>query len=183
MARTPPLPCRPAPPPDRPEVLAQIRGGELAGRPDPAEVAGVDPAVGLNRGVAVPRSIIGVSAPRSLGAFVILREGFPLMAARSVRSKVAAGSRPGEAQKPDSVKLKITVDRETARLIRLEAFGRDVSLGQVVTDMVRAYPRRFVLMDRNKGAQGSEGQANGPGPGPSSARGDGGPLGVVSEAG
>lgn len=105
------------------------------------------------------------------------------MAAKSVRSKQPAGSRPGDSHKPETVKLKISVDRETARLIRLEAFGRDVSLGQVVTDMVRATPRRFILQDRAKGSQGSEGGSVEAGQRGSVAQGGSMALGVVSEAG
>lgn len=72
---------------------------------------------------------------------------------------VTLGVRSGEAPKPDLVTLKVTLTREVARQLRLEAFGRDVSLGTVVADLVRAAPRRFVLQDRGRGAVGADGPA------------------------
>jgi hypothetical protein len=66
-------------------------------------------------------------------------------------SKGLKGPKPspqGVATKPQGVTLKVTVDPETARLLKLEAFGRDCSLGLVVTELVRNSPRRFVLTDR-----------------------------------
>lgn len=83
------------------------------------------------------------------------------------------------------VKVKLSLDRETLRLIRLEAFGRDCPLGQVVEDLVKASPRRFVLTDRLKGSQvqqGAEGARDLLDGG--AQRPQGGPpaLGVVSSA-
>jgi len=103
--------------------------------------------------------------------------------ARTTATKGPKGNSVGQQQKPETVKLKVSVDRETARLLRLEAFGRDCSLGQVVTDLVRSSPRRFVLVDRGvKGASGSDG-SNGPmALNVQEARGEARPLGLLSEA-
>jgi hypothetical protein len=103
--------------------------------------------------------------------------------ARIKGSRGGDGLRPGEPQKPAKVKLKLSLDRETVRLLKLEAFGRDCPIGQVLDDLVRATPRRFVLTDRgprSSAAPESPGQA--PAEGPSRARGDFPALGVVSEA-
>lgn len=108
------------------------------------------------------------------------------MAARSKGPKGSKGSDPHDLVKPQAVTLKITVDRETARLLRLEAFGRDVSLGLVVAEMVRNTPRRFVLMDRAKGSVGAEGPGHPegrPAEGGSRPPGAHPALGLVSEAG
>lgn len=89
------------------------------------------------------------------------------------------------SSKPDVVTLKLSVDRETARLLRLEAFGRDCSLGALVTELVRNAPRRFVLTDRSKGSNVpavSESPEDRSSEGPSRAPGGVGPFGVVSEA-
>ena len=65
-----------------------------------------------------------------------------------------------------------------AERLRFESWGRKASYSQVVTDLIRAMPKRFTLVDRGvKGLSGTEGQAV---QGPPGAT---GPLGVVSEAG
>jgi hypothetical protein len=104
--------------------------------------------------------------------------------ARSQSSRGPKGSSGNSPQKPELVKVKLTLDRETARLLRLEAFGRDCSLGQVVQDLVRSSPRRFVLTDRGvKGQGGVEGAGAGQGSESSAAHGGVRGLGLVSEAG
>jgi hypothetical protein len=103
--------------------------------------------------------------------------------ARVKGSKGVEGSKPHGPARPDSVKLKLSIDRETARLLRLEAFGRDCSLGQVVTELVRASPRRFVLTDRLKGSAGPEVPGQDRPEGSQRPRGEAGAFGVVSEAG
>ncbi len=103
--------------------------------------------------------------------------------ARSKGSKGQLGSRPGEVSRPETVTLKITLPREVARLLKVEAFGRDVSLGRVVEDLVKAAPKRFSIIDRGSRSQGVEGPSHPSIPGGSSARGDHGTLGLVSEVG
>lgn len=74
-------------------------------------------------------------------------------------AKGSKGSIDPASGKPAVVILKLTLDRDVARLLRLEAFGRDCSLGRVVEDLVRASPRRFVLTDRSKGLVVAEGSS------------------------
>ena len=82
------------------------------------------------------------------------------------------------------MKLKLSLDPQTVRLLRLEAFGRDCTLSQVITEMVRSIPRRFVLTDRGtKGTVGTETPPLGFTSGASVTHGGTGSLGVVSEAG
>jgi hypothetical protein len=100
--------------------------------------------------------------------------------AKARSPKGSQGSRPGEALKPETVTLKVTVSREVARRLKLESFGRDCSLGRVVEDLVRAAPCRFSLVDRGRGSQGPDVQGSPASPGLSSPRGEVGPLGVVS---
>jgi hypothetical protein len=103
--------------------------------------------------------------------------------ARATNSKVSKGNSVSQPQKPETVKLKVSVDRETARLLRLEAFGRDCSVGQVIAEMVRATPRRFVLVDRGvKGANGVDGLAGSSGQNVQEARGEARPLGLLSDS-
>jgi hypothetical protein len=103
--------------------------------------------------------------------------------AKSRSSKGIQGSRPGEAPAA-KLKVKLSLDREVLRLLRLEAFGRDCSLGQVVEELVRSSPRRFVLTDRGvRGLPGPEGYSSPSADGVQKARGDVLALGVVSEAG
>jgi hypothetical protein len=104
--------------------------------------------------------------------------------ARLRGSKGSPASRPDPSSgKPDVVKLKLTLPREVARLIRLEAFGRDCSLGRVVEELVRSSPRRFYLVDRSKGSPGAEAPASPPAEATQRPRSDPITLGVVSEAG
>ncbi len=101
--------------------------------------------------------------------------------AKSKGSQSPRGSRPGDALKQSRVKLKLSLDRETVRLLKLEAFGRDLSsVGLVVDELVRSCPRRFVLVDRGRGSSGAESPAA---PSPQDRqepRQGSGPLGVVS---
>lgn len=79
------------------------------------------------------------------------------MAGKSLRAKGVAGSKVG-GQKPETVRVKLTIGRETLRRLKLEAFGRgDVPVGQVVDDLVMEKTQRFVLTDRSKGQSGTEG--------------------------
>jgi hypothetical protein len=104
--------------------------------------------------------------------------------ARTNSSQGRKGPTTSQPGKQDLVKVKLTLGRETARLLRLEAFGRDVSLGQVVEDLVRSSPRRFVLVDRGvKGSQGIEGSDGSRHSTAQSPQGDARPLGLVSDAG
>jgi hypothetical protein len=106
------------------------------------------------------------------------------MAAQSKGSKVSRGISSGSSKKAETVKLKLTLDRETVRLLKLEAFGRDCSLSEVVASMVASIPRRFVLTDRGtRGQVGSQGTQLGFPPRADGAQGEALPLGVVSEAG
>lgn len=85
--------------------------------------------------------------------------------------------------KPERVKLKLSLDRETVRLLRLEAFGRDVPVGLVVDELVRSTPQRFVLTDRGSRGAGGTRAAEGHGPlespGP---RGESRALGLLSDS-
>jgi hypothetical protein len=103
------------------------------------------------------------------------------MATKSKGSKGSDGLRPGGDSKPENVTLKITVPREVARLIRLQAFGLDCSLGQVVAEWSRLAPRRFILQDRGRASVGAEGT---PPPTPSETPGlhqATRPLGIASQ--
>lgn len=56
------------------------------------------------------------------------------------------------SQKPDSVKVKLTIGRASYLKLKRHCFGLgDVPLGQVVDQLIEAMPVRFVLMDRGKG--------------------------------
>ncbi len=103
--------------------------------------------------------------------------------ARVKGSQGSKGSPQPDRPRPDVVKLKLSLDRETARLLRLEAFGRDCSLGQVVAELVKAVPRRFVLVDRARGTQAAEATGSPSPPGSQEPRGGPPAFGVVSEAG
>lgn len=105
------------------------------------------------------------------------------MARKAAAAVGPKGAAEGSRGKPERVTVKLSLDRETARVLKLEAFGRDVGLGVVVAELVRSAPRRFVLVDRSKVSSVPEGPAtsDGTGPtGPASARPS---LGVVSDAG
>lgn len=78
------------------------------------------------------------------------------MARKGQGTKGSKGSADIARVKSDRVVLKLSLDRETVRRLKLESFGRDVSVGLVVDELVQASPRRFVLMDRARGAQGVE---------------------------
>jgi len=58
------------------------------------------------------------------------------------------------------VLLKLRLDEETADRLKLEAHGRKLSVSQVVAELIRSTPKRFVLVDR--GAKGSIGPADPP---------------------
>jgi hypothetical protein len=140
--------------------------------------------VGLDGGSGGLESMIGSGASMVPRVCPVHRFEEGQRMARSQSSKGPKGSSGNSPQKPETVKLKLTLDRETARLLRLEAFGRDCSLGQVVVDLVRSSPRRFVLTDRgSKGTLGSDGSGAGQGSGLSEAHGGVRGLGLVSEAG
>jgi hypothetical protein len=81
--------------------------------------------------------------------------------ARPKGTKGASGPSQVAPIKADVVKLKLTVSREVARQLRVEALGRDLSLGDLVADLLRSSPRRFVLSERSKGSQGPQ---DSPGP-------------------
>lgn len=80
--------------------------------------------------------------------------------ARAKGSRVSAGQSSAGQGKPSRVKVKLSLDPETVRRLKLEAFGRDCPVGLVVDEMVAAAPRRFVLMDRARGSQGAEVQGS-----------------------
>jgi hypothetical protein len=100
--------------------------------------------------------------------------------------KVRRGSKGSDnlPTKPERVKLKLSLDRETVRLLRLEAFGRDCPVGLVVDELVRSTPQRFVLTDRGSrvpgGHRAAEGQGSSEVPG---HVGPARPLGLLSDAG
>ena len=75
----------------------------------------------------------------------------------------------GQSASGDQVRLKITVGRETARLLKLEAFGQESTVGQIVENLVRACPRRFVLVDRSKAVSAPSAPATPSAPRPSAA--------------
>jgi hypothetical protein len=104
--------------------------------------------------------------------------------AKVTSSKGSKGSTVSQRAQPETVKLKITLDRETARLLRLEAFGRDCSLGQVITELVKSSPRRFILVDRApKVPLGSEGESSAKGSNGHEPQREARPLGLLAEAG
>ena len=105
------------------------------------------------------------------------------MAGRSKGSKVSKVPGSEAPIKPDTVVLKLTVSRETARVLRLEAFGRDCSLGQVVADLLRSSPRRFVLTERSRGSAGPVEPLDPVVPGLSLVCGESGPEGLLSDTG
>jgi hypothetical protein len=71
--------------------------------------------------------------------------------AKASRSKGSQGTSPQEAPKPETVTLKITVTKEIARLLKVEALGRGCSYGDLVTEWSRSVPRRFILTERGRG--------------------------------
>jgi hypothetical protein len=103
--------------------------------------------------------------------------------ARTDGRKGSKGSTRLPAEKPEMVTLKVTVSRDTARLIRLEAFGLDCSLGQVIEGLVRSAPRRFSLVDRGaKGQVGTQGQESPHATTAQDARGEATSLGLVRDS-
>lgn len=104
------------------------------------------------------------------------------MARKAAVQGGAKGSAESPRVKSDRVVLKLSVSRETARRLKLESFGRDCSVGLVVDELVGSAPRRFVLMDRAKGAAVVEGPATSEGQGPSVPTLHRAPLGLVAES-
>jgi hypothetical protein len=104
--------------------------------------------------------------------------------ARTASSKGSKGSTTNQRGDAEKIKLKVTLGRETVRLLRLEAFGRDCSLGQVVEELVRSSPRRFVLVDRGvKGHQDLDGSRDSTPTNSPAAPGTSRTLGLLSETG
>lgn len=98
-----------------------------------------------------------------------------------VRDSSGAKVRPFEAAgKGKGIKLKLTLSVETVHRLRLEAFGRGCPIGLVVDELVAAAPRRFVLQDRARGAQGAEVQGSPAAEGVPAPQGAVRALGVVS---
>jgi hypothetical protein len=52
------------------------------------------------------------------------------------------------SSKPESVTLKLSLPPEVKRVLLVEALGRNCTVGDVVAELVRSSPRRFVLQDR-----------------------------------
>jgi hypothetical protein len=84
-----------------------------------------------------------------------------------------------ETARPESVTLKLTVPADVARILKVEALGRNCTVGDVVAELVRLAPRRFVLQDRGRQDSRPGGAQVQSGPGLSSAAGDSGPVGIV----
>jgi hypothetical protein len=75
------------------------------------------------------------------------------MAARSKGSRVTVVLREEASSAVETVTLKITVPVETKRILQIEALGRGCSLGDVVAELVRSVPRRWVLSERGRGSR------------------------------
>lgn len=98
----------------------------------------------------------------------------------AARTRGVKGSK-GQAEKPEMVRVKWTIQKATLRKLQVLGLGLGVDrLGQLVDDLVASQPTRFILVDRARATLGTdatprqEGQEARQGP-PS--------LGVVSEAG
>ena len=101
-------------------------------------------------------------------------------------AKGPRGSKGSPVESPNKatrIKVKLSLSIEAHRVLGLEAFGRGVSLGQVVEELIRSSPRRFVLVDRGRGSQGTIGAEEPTAEGGQRAPGPPLALGVVSEAG
>jgi hypothetical protein len=73
-----------------------------------------------------------------------------------------------------TVVLKLTLDPEVAKSLRLLSVHRGLTVSQVVADLVAQSPTRLVLQERPRGQSTPSAQ------GPSSAQGEAGPFGLVS---
>lgn len=102
------------------------------------------------------------------------------MARGSKGSRVTVVLRADQVNKPETVTLKITVPAEVARVLKVEALGRNGTVGQVVAELVESTPRRFVLSERGRQTRRAEGSQGDLAPGPVLARGDPGPYGPGS---
>lgn len=80
------------------------------------------------------------------------------MAKVTAGSKGSKGSRPGSLAGPARRSLKVSLDPETVRVLKVECLGRECTYGALLDELVRSMPRGYILSARAKGLVGTEGQ-------------------------